>query len=252
MNRKEEYVNLLKEISDAPPTLEKSVVRGRRKASAMKVVRNLFMFPAGTAASLFIAFALLVNVSAGFAGAVSEVPVFRALAAGVQLPFGDVRIEYIEYSDGDGDVIIGDITDNVRYEITDAEGNIIYEGMSFPNPDETHIGTITEHGLLDGIEYIVMDEIEGTFTILEESGTITIIEIAFCMYDCCVDRSGDPNFTDRNKITYFRNMIYSAAFDEQEGIWDFTKMFEMDPRINIHVVVGELITHIELCIGGFK
>lgn len=81
MNRKEEYWDLIAQLSQEPPALETSVQRAvqRGKRRRWKAPARALSSLAGVCA----AFALLVNVSPAFAMSCGEIPVLKELAAAV-------------------------------------------------------------------------------------------------------------------------------------------------------------------------
>ena len=82
MDRMEEYKALRDAPEELPPALEGAVARARARARRRRLWRRISA-PAGSAAAVFAAFVLLVNLSTPFALACGRVPVLKELAAAV-------------------------------------------------------------------------------------------------------------------------------------------------------------------------
>lgn len=82
MDRMEEYKALRDAPEELPPALEGAVARARARARRRRLWRRISA-PAGSAAAVFAAFVLLVNLSTPFALACGKVPVLKELAAAV-------------------------------------------------------------------------------------------------------------------------------------------------------------------------
>lgn len=99
MERMEEYKALLAELEETPPALEHTVQRARARRRRRRWGRGLGI-PAGSAAAVFAAFVLLVNLSTPFALACGRVPVLRDLAAAVSFSpslSAAVEHDYVQY-----------------------------------------------------------------------------------------------------------------------------------------------------------
>lgn len=81
MNRREEYWNLVAQLSEEPPELEGSVQRAIRRAKRQRRRRPLRLL--GSLAGVCAAFVLMVNASPAFALSCGGVPILKELAAAV-------------------------------------------------------------------------------------------------------------------------------------------------------------------------
>ena len=119
MDRMEEYKALRDAPEELPPALDGAVARARARARRRRLWRRVSA-PAGSAAAVFAAFVLLVNLSTPFALACGRVPVLKELAAAVafspslKAAVENDFIQYIGQSQTDNGV-----TMTVEYVIVD-------------------------------------------------------------------------------------------------------------------------------------
>ena len=148
MDRTEEYTALLRDLEELPPALAGTV--GRAKARRRRLRLRRCLAPAGSAAAVFAAFVLAVNLWTPFALACGRVPILKELAAAVAFsPTLKTAVEhdYVQY--------IGqrqtdnDVTMELEYVMAD-QGQLVFF-VSFTGPEEvTSFMPLAEFVTADG------------------------------------------------------------------------------------------------------
>ncbi len=137
MDRTEEYTALLRDLEELPPALAGTVGRAKAKRRRLRLRRCLA--PAGSAAAVFAAFVLAVNLWTPFALACGRVPILKELAAAVAFsPSLKTAVEhdYVQYI-GQSRTDNG-ITVNLEYLIPD-RGQLLFF-VTVTGPEEmTHV-----------------------------------------------------------------------------------------------------------------
>ena len=134
MDRMEEYKALRDAPEELPPALEGAVARARARARRRRLWRRISA-PAGSAAAVFAAFVLLVNLSTPFALACGRVPVLKELAAAVAFSpslKAAVENDYVQYI-GQSATDNG-ITVHLEYLMADQGGLTLF--LSITGPEE--------------------------------------------------------------------------------------------------------------------
>ena len=132
MDRMEEYKALRDAPEELPPALEGAVARARARARRRRLWRRISA-PAGSAAAVFAAFVLLVNLSTPFALACGKVPVLKELAAAVAFSpslKAAVENDYVQYI-GQSATDNG-ITVHLEYLMADQGGLMLFLSVSGP------------------------------------------------------------------------------------------------------------------------
>ena len=170
--RMDEYRALLTELENTPPALEYTVTRARARTRR----RQWLWRPATTLAGLFVAFVLLVNLSAPAAYAMSRVPGLDKLAAAVSFSRSlqdAVDNEYVQPIDQEQTE--NGITVHLQYLIVDQKQlNIFYtvsgEGYDWldatpwvreaEGEEELHGFVLSSSGNTDELRCITVDFVE--------------------------------------------------------------------------------------------
>lgn len=127
MTRNEEYQVLLTELEAVPAALEYTAPRALAREKASRKRRQAWVISAGSLASCFVCFVLLVNLSVPFARACGNVPVLRELAKAVAWSpslSAAVENDYVQPI-GQSQTING-VTATVEYVIVDMKQLNIY------------------------------------------------------------------------------------------------------------------------------
>ena len=133
MDRTEEYSALLRDLEELPPALAGTVGRAMARRRRLRLRRCLA--PAGSAAAVFAAFVLAVNLWTPFALACGRVPILKELAAAVALsPSLKTAVEhdYVQYlgqRKADGGIAI-----TVEYVIVDQRQVNLFLSVDSPIP----------------------------------------------------------------------------------------------------------------------
>ena len=148
MDRMEEYTALLRDLEELPPALAGTV--GRAKARRRRLRLRRCLAPAGSAAAVFAAFVLAVNLWTPFALACGRVPILTELAAAVAFsPTLKTAVEhnYVQYI-GQRQTDNG-VTMELEYVMAD-QGQLVFF-VSFTGPEEvTSFMPLAEFVTADG------------------------------------------------------------------------------------------------------
>ena len=148
MDRTEEYTALLRDLEELPPALAGTV--GRAKARRRRLRLRRCLAPAGSAAAVFAAFVLAVNLWTPFALACGRVPILKELAAAVAFsPTLKTAVEhdYVQYI-GQRRTDNG-VTMELEYVMAD-QGQLVFF-VSFTGPEEvTSFMPLAEFVTADG------------------------------------------------------------------------------------------------------
>ena len=148
MDRTAEYTALLRDLEELPPALAGTV--GRAKARRRRLRLRRCLAPAGSAAAVFAAFVLAVNLWTPFALACGRVPILKELAAAVAFsPTLKTAVEhnYVQYI-GQRQTDNG-VTMELEYVMAD-QGQLVFF-VSFTGPEEvTSFMPLAEFVTADG------------------------------------------------------------------------------------------------------
>ncbi|MDR2570873.1 MAG: DUF4179 domain-containing protein [Oscillospiraceae bacterium] len=136
MNREQEYNNLLQEFQSTPPALDDVVTRVFAKNKRRKIIHNCFTIPTGTAASIFIMFIIMINISPVFASAMDHVPSMRSF------------VEAISFSSSLTEAVKQEFVQTVWQEQTIDDAITIRLEYMIVDGDMVHI-FYTVHSLID-------------------------------------------------------------------------------------------------------
>ena len=120
MNRKQEHLELLQELSQTPTSLDGLVARAKARKKKRTAIRNFLMLPTGAIALVFAMFVAMVNISSTVASAMEQLPGLRRLAEAVS--FTPSLVDAVEQGIAHHlglSQTINDVTITVEYVIVD-------------------------------------------------------------------------------------------------------------------------------------
>ena len=131
MNRNEEYNELMQKLDSPPLKLDYTLERARARQSALKKRKKaskVVLIPLGTLVAVFALFTALVNFSAPFAEACSEIPVLSRLAEAVSFnPSLSAALENEYVQEVGQEQTKNGVTAKIEYVIVDQKQlNIFY------------------------------------------------------------------------------------------------------------------------------
>lgn len=130
MNRKEEYLQLMDELNQAPPELAYTVQRAQARLRTHKRLRRFLGVPVGSTLAFFLSFTLLVNLLPTFAYACGRVPVLRELAKAVAWSASlSAAVEHEYVQPIEQEQTENNVTARVEYVIVDQKQLIIFYSL---------------------------------------------------------------------------------------------------------------------------
>jgi len=128
MNREQEHLDLLHELSCTPPALEGTIMRAKERAKKRNAVRGFVVIPLTNIVGIFIVFVLLVNLFPNVAYAMERIPGLRRLAAAVSFsPSLTAAVEHEFVQHMGLEQTLNGITMRVEYIIVDQRQlNVFY------------------------------------------------------------------------------------------------------------------------------
>lgn len=255
MDRMEEYKALRDAPEELPPALEGAVARARARARRRRLWRRISA-PAGSAAAVFAAFVLLVNLSTPFALACGKVPVLKELAAAVAFSpslKAAVENDYVQYI-GQSATDNG-ITVHLEYLMADQGGLMLF--LSVSGPEEAtffmpRATFTTPDGELEGCS-VLMDSVAPG----ELSNAITVAfngeeesQLPESLRLTCEVQAHIPDVTDAGEWTADAVVTFDLPLDQrfrgQGRTVEVNRWLELDGN-NIRIVDLELYpTHARL------
>ena len=228
MNRKQEYQDLLLELDQIPPALDHAVARASARARKQQGLRKFLYMPASSAAAVFLAFVVMINVSVTFALACEQIPFLRELAAAVSFSPSlrtAVENEYVQTIDLEQTV--NGITMRVEYVIVDQKQlNVFY---TLQSQEYSHMSVTPAVFHADG-QYVGASIWGGA---IRENGELQQFTLDF------VDNDMPDSLVFEFKVHAYESSQTSAPvnisdepleFSEPDPISTFTFKLDFDPR----------------------
>jgi len=189
MNREQEHSELLNELLSSPSVLDGVFTKAEARVKKRAIIRNSITVPLTSLLSLFIIFAVLVNISPAVASAMENVPGLRRLA------------EFVTFSPSFTEAVEHGFVQHVGYEqiISNNHRPGQPKDQNQVNSDDVAI----QDDLIMRLEYVIVDgqQIHIFFTLdslfytnmglsITGSGAATVDAAECCQYtsipgDCC-------------------------------------------------------------------
>ena len=256
MDRMEEYKALRDAPEELPPALDGAVARARARARRRRLWRRISA-PAGSAAAVFAAVVLLVNLSTPFALACGRVPVLKELAAAVAFSpslKAAVENDYVQYI-GQSATDNG-ITVHLEYLMADQGGLMLFLSVSGPEEATSFMPRATfttpDGERLEGCS-VLMDSVAPG----ELSNAITVAfngeeesQLPESLRLTCEVQAHIPDVTDAGEWTADAVVTFDLPLDQrfrgQGRTVEVNRWLELDGN-NIRIVDLELYpTHARL------